>query len=57
MDKSNDILKMEKILHDTTKFELIGPSCDFANTAKVESKIERQLLQLKKYGILPPTAH
>ena len=41
MDKSDYILKMEKILHDTTKFELIGSSCNFDNTAKVESKIQR----------------
>ena len=40
MDKSDYILKMEKILYDTTKFELIGPSCNFNNTAKVESKIK-----------------
>ena len=49
--------KMEKILHDTTKFELIGPSCDFDNSAKVASKIQRQLLQLKKDGLLPPSVY
>ena len=57
MDKSDYILKMEKILHDTTKFELIGPFGDFDNTAKVESKIQHQLLQLKNDGILPPSVY
>ena len=53
MDKSDYILKMKKFLHDTTKFELIGPSCNFHSTAKVECKIQRQLLQLKKDSLLP----
>ena len=57
MDPSQNILKMEKILYDTNKFKLIGPSCDFDNTAKVESKIQRQLLQLKKDGLLPPSVY
>ena len=48
---------MKKILYDNTKFELIGPSCDFDNTAKVESKIQRRLLQLNKDGLLPPSVH
>ena len=47
-NKSDHIFKMEKILYDTTKFKLIGPSCDFDNTTKVKSKIQSQLLQLKK---------
>ena len=55
MDKSDYILKIKKILYDTTNFELIGPSCDFDNTDKVESKMQRQLQQLKKDGILPPS--
>ena len=48
---------MEKILHDNTKFELIGPSCDFYYKAKVEYKIEQQLLQLKKDSPLPPSVY
>ena len=48
MDTSDCILKLVKILYDTTKFKLIGPSCDFDNTAEVKSKIQRQLQQLKK---------
>ena len=48
---------MKKILYETTKFELIGSSCDFDNTAKVESKIQRQLLQLKKDGLQPPRVY
>ena len=57
VDKSDYIFKMEKILHDTTKFELIGSSYNFDNTAKVESNIQRQLLQLKKDGLLPPSVY
>ena len=44
---------MKKILYDTTKFEMIGQSFGFDNTSKVESKIQRQLLQLKKDGLQP----
>ena len=55
MDKSDYIPKMEKILRDTTMCEFIGPSCDFDDRAKVESKIQRQLLQLKKDGLQPPS--
>ena len=57
MDKSEYIFKKEKILYDTTKFELIGPSGDFDNTAKVELKIQCQLLHLKKDGLLPPSVY
>ena len=57
MDKSDYILKVEKILYDTTKFELIGPSCDFDDIAKAESKIQRQLLRLKKRGLLPSSVY
>ena len=57
MDKSDYILKMEKILHDTTRFELIGTFCNFNKTAKVLSRIQRQLLQLKKDGLLPPSVY
>ena len=50
-------LKMKKILYNITKFELIVPSCDFDHTAKVESKVQRQLQQLKKDGLLPPSIY
>ena len=57
MDKSDYIFKMEKFLHDTTKFEFIGPSCDYDNTAKVESKIQHRLQQLNKDVLLPPSVY
>ena len=57
MDKSDYILEMEKILQDTTKFELIGPSCDFDKAAKIQFKIQRQLLQLKKDSLLSPRVY
>ena len=53
MDKKDYILEMEKILYDTTKFELIGPSCDFDNTTKFESKIQRQHLKILRQAGIP----
>ena len=56
LDKSDYILKMEKILDNLTKFKLISPPCDFDDTVKVEFKI-RQLQQLRKDGLLPPSVY
>ena len=40
--------KMKTILHDTTKFLDLGPVTNKDNTTKIESQIQRQLLQLRK---------
>ena len=40
--------KMKTILNDTTKFLDIGPVTNKDNTAKIESRIQRRLLQLRK---------
>ena len=53
LDKDDYNLKMEKILSDTTKFTKIGPCSINDNTAKIESRIQRRLLELYKDDILP----
>ena len=40
-------------MQDNSKFENLGPSSEFDNTAKIESHIQRRLLELKKEGLLP----
>ena len=40
--------KMKTILNDTTKFLDLGPVTNNDNTAKIESRIQRRLLQLRK---------
>ena len=39
IDKSDYILKMEKILHDTIKFKLIDQSCDYKNKRKIKKNL------------------
>ena len=39
---------MTTILNDTTKFLDLGPVTNKDNTAKIESRIQRRLLQLRK---------
>ena len=51
MNKIDYISKMDFILQDNSKFENLGPSSEFDNTAKNESHIQRRLLQLKKEGL------
>ena len=43
---------MDFILQDNSKFENLGPSSKFDNTAKIEAHIQRRLLHLKKKGFL-----
>ena len=57
LQKANYIRKMELILQDNTKFKFIGPVKHHDNTAKLESKIQRRLLQLKKDELLPPSIY
>ena len=44
MNKSDYISKMNFILQDNSKFENLGPSFKFDNTAKIEAHIQRRLL-------------
>ena len=53
MNKNDYISKMDFILQDNSKFENLGPSSEFDDTAKIEAHIQGRLLQLKKEGLLP----
>ena len=44
--------KMKMILNDTTKFFELGPVTNKDNTAKIESPIQRRLLQLRKHCLI-----
>ena len=44
---------MKTILNDTTKFLDLGPVTSKDNTAKIESRIQRRLLQLRKECQIP----
>ena len=48
LNKDNYNDKMKTILNDTTKFPALGPVTNKDNTAKIESRIQRRLLQLRK---------
>ena len=43
---------MKPILNDTTKFLDLGPVTNKDNTAKIESRIQRRLLQLRKGSLI-----
>ena len=53
LDKSDYVSKMNCILQEKSKFENLGPTNEFDNTAKTEGKIQKRLLQLKKDDLLP----
>ena len=57
MDKSDYILKMDKILDDNKKFQRIGPCNANDNTAKIESKLQRRLPQLYNNDELPESVY
>ena len=44
--------KMKIILNDTTKFLDLGPVTNKYNTVKIESRIQRRLLQLRKESLI-----
>jgi len=52
LDKSNYIAKMNVILDDNSKFCKIGPVETKDNTATIEGKIQRHLLELQKGNVL-----
>ena len=47
------IEKMKKILSDDSKFKCLGTTTKNDNTAKIESKLQRQPLELTKKDELP----
>ena len=53
LNKSDYTNKMNNILHDETKFELVGlvSTCD--NTAAIESRFQKRLLELFKAKLIP----
>ena len=52
LSKNDYNRKMGMILNDTTKFLNLGPVDSNDNTAKIESRIQRRLLRLKKDNLI-----
>ena len=52
LNKSDYISKMNSILNVASKFQQIGPADTNNNTAKIEAKIQRRLLQLLNGGVM-----
>ena len=52
LNKSDYITNMNLILDDASKFQLLGPVGTNDNTAKIEAKIQRRLLQLSNGGVM-----
>ena len=52
LNKNDYNRKMGMILNDTTKFLNLGPVDSNDNTAKIESRIQRRLLRLKKDNLI-----
>ena len=53
LNKTDYIKKMNSILADERKFLTLSPSSEKDNTSKIESQIQRRLLQLHKDDLLP----
>ena len=53
INKKDYVSKMESILNDQSKFCRLGPAPDNESTVKIESKIQRRLLQMHKDDLLP----
>ena len=57
LSKKSYIEKMMAILSDKTKFLDLGPAANNDNTARIESKIQRRLLQLKKESLISQSVY
>ena len=57
LTKTDYVAKMDSILQDETKFKLLGSAINNDNTSKIESRIQRRLLQLHKDKLLPPAVY
>lgn len=57
LSKSDYIQKMNNILEDQTKFERVGPASSCDNTAGVESRLQKRLLELFKAKLLPESVY
>ena len=53
LNKSDYTNKMNNILHDETKFERVGPASTCDNTAAIESRLQKRLLELFKAKLIP----
>ena len=53
LNKFDNITKINSISQDASKFKTLGPATSNGNTSKIESKIQRRLLQLYKGNLLP----
>ena len=53
LNKDDYIEKMNNILRDETKFEYVGPVSTCDNTAGIESRLQKRLLELFKTKLLP----
>ena len=56
-NKNDYIGKMESLLGDTTKFVALGSVANHDNTSKLEAKLQRRLLKLKKDGIISSSTY
>ena len=52
LDKCDYIAKMNAILQDTQKFQVLGPVDDHDHTSRNEAKLQRYLLDLKKQNYI-----
>ena len=57
LNSTDYIAKMETILCDSNKFICLGPVEENDNTAKLETKLQRRLLQLKKDDQITPSIY
>ena len=53
LNKSNYANKMNSILHDETKFEVVGPVSTCDTTTAIESRFQKRLLELFKAKLIP----
>ena len=53
LNKSDYNNKTNNILHDETKFERVGPASTCDNTAAIESRLRKRLLELFKAKLIP----
>ena len=56
-NKSDYIAKMESILYDGTKFKILAPASSNDSTSRLETRLQRRLLNIHKDDILPPNVY
>ena len=53
LNKSDSVDKMNEILNDQSKFKRLGPVSRNDNTASIESRLQKRLLDLVKVDHMP----